>query len=102
MIKAGAAGAFLHGCVTWTPHKTPYTQLHTAQHTLLRHCLGWYRRNRTDHILSYRETPARTGSEDIEATVRSRRLHCAAFAARMSFGRISKHFMFGQLVVAKG
>ena len=58
MVKAEAVEALLYGCVTWTMHNAHYTLLRTVHHALLRRCLGWHKRNRTDHVLSYRETLA--------------------------------------------
>ncbi|CAM9292749.1 unnamed protein product, partial [Sphacelaria rigidula] len=102
MIKAEAVEALLNGCVTWTPLNRRYNLLRTAHHWLLRRCLGWHKRNRTDHVLSYREIPARTGCESIEATVRKRRLNFAGFVTRVPPGRIPKHTMFGEIVAVKG
>ncbi|CAN0074114.1 unnamed protein product [Sphacelaria rigidula] len=102
MIKAEAVEALLYGCVTWTPLNGHYSTLRTAHHALLRRCLGWHKRNRTDHLLSYRETLARTGCESIETTVRKRRLHIVGFVTCISPGRIPKHVMFGEIIAVKG
>ena len=102
MVKAEAVEALLYGCVTWTMHNAHYNLLRTAHHALLRRCLGWHKRNRTDHVLSYRETLAQTGCESIETTVRKRRLHFAGFVTRMSSRRIPKQVMFGELIAGVG
>ncbi|CAM9684139.1 unnamed protein product, partial [Sphacelaria rigidula] len=102
MIKAEAVEALLYRCVTWTPLSGHYSILRTAHRALLRRCLGWHKRNRADHVLSYRETLARRGCESTETTVRKRRLHFAGFVTRMSPERIPKHVMFGKIIVVKG
>ncbi|CAM9683789.1 unnamed protein product, partial [Sphacelaria rigidula] len=79
-----------------------YNISRTAHHALLRRCLGWHKHNRTDHVLSYRETLAGIGCGSIETTVRKRRLHFADFVTRMSPRRIPKHVMFGEIVATKG
>ena len=92
MVKAEAVEALLYGCVTWTMHNAHYNLLRTAHHALLRRCLGWHKRNRTDHVLSYRETLAKTGCESVETTVRKRALHFAGFVTRISSRRIPNMF----------
>ncbi|CAM9622122.1 unnamed protein product, partial [Sphacelaria rigidula] len=92
----------LYGYVTWTPLIAHYNLLRTVHRALLRPCLGWHTRNHTDHVLSYRETLARTGCESIETTVRKRRRHFAGFVTRMSPGLIPKHIIFGEIIAVKG
>ncbi|CAM9780785.1 unnamed protein product, partial [Sphacelaria rigidula] len=87
---------------TWTPLNAHYNLLRTAHHALLRRCFGWHERNCTDHVLSYRETLARTGCESIETAVRKSRIHFADFVTRTSPGRIPKHVMFGEIIAVKG
>ncbi|CAN0028409.1 unnamed protein product, partial [Sphacelaria rigidula] len=86
----------LYGCVTWTLHNAHCDLLRTTYHALLRRCLGWHKRNRTDHTL------ARAGSESIGTTLRKGRLHFAGFVTRISPGRIPKHAMFGEIMAVKG
>ena len=46
-------------------------------------CLGWRKRKRDEHTLSYADALAKTDSDSIEATVRKRRILFAGLVARM-------------------
>ena len=100
MVKAEAVEALLYGCVTRTVHSAHHTLLRSVHHALLRRCLGWHKRNRTDRVPSYRETLAKTGCESVETTVRKRTLHFAGFVTHISSRRIPN--TFGELIAGKG
>ena len=51
MLKAEVE-TLLYGCVTWTLGQEHFAQLRTAHHNLLR-IIGFQRRQRTDHLMSY-------------------------------------------------
>ena len=65
-------------------------------------CLGWRKRKRDDHTLSYADARAKTASESIEAMVRKRRVLFAGFVARMGEERLPQKVMFGEFVGGKG
>ena len=58
--------------------------------------------NRTDHPTSYLDTLMETGSESIEATLRSKRTLLAGFVLRMEDTRLSNCVMFGEFVGSAG
>ena len=68
---------------------------------LLRY-LGWRKRKREDHILSYANALLRADSESVETTVRRRRILFAGFAARMGEERLPRRVMFGEMLGGKG
>ena len=88
----------LHGCVTWSPRACHYDTLCRAHHSFLTRCIGWRKRTRTDHPISYLETLVETGSESIEAIMRKRRILFVGSVARMKDTRLPKCVMFGELV----
>ena len=55
-----------------------------------------------DHPISYLDALIRTGSENIEATLRKRRILFAGFVARMEDTRLPKCVMLGELVGGAG
>ena len=65
---------------------------------MLLRCLGWRKRKRDDHALSYADALAKTASEGTEAIVRKRRILFAGFVARMGEERLPQRVMFGELV----
>ena len=52
-MKAEVLETLLYGCVTWSPSKADYDKLRKGHHQMLLRCLGWRKRKREDHILSY-------------------------------------------------
>ena len=69
---------------------------------MLLRCLGWLKRKRNDHTLSYADALAKTASETMDAIVRKRRILFAGFVARMGEERLPQRVMFGELVGGKG
>ena len=53
-------------------------------------------------MLSYADALAKTGCENVETTVRKRRILFAGFVARMGNERLPKRVMFGELEGGKG
>ena len=92
----------LYGCVTWNLCACHYDTLRRAHHSFLTRYIGWRKRNRTDHPISYLDTLMKTGSESIEATLRKRRILFAGFVARMEDTRLPKCVMFGEFVGGAG
>ena len=76
------------------PAREPYDTLRRAHHSFLTRCIGWRKRTRTDHPISYLETVVKTGSESIEATLRKRQILFAGAVARMDDTRLPKCVMF--------
>ena len=98
MLKAEVLEAMLYGCVTWSPRAYHYDRLHRAHHSFLTRCIGWQKRTRTDHLISYLEALVKTRSESIKATLRKRRILFAGAVARTDDTRLPKCVMFGELV----
>ena len=102
LLKAEVVETLLYGCMTWSPNKPDYDRLRRVHHSMLLRCLGWWKRKRDDHTLSYADALAKTASESLQAIVRKRRILFAGFAARMGEERLSQRVAFGELVGGKG
>ena len=89
LLKAKVVETLLYGCMTWSPNKPDYDRLRRVHHSMLLRCLGWRKRDRDDHTLSYADALAKTASESIEAIVRKRRILFAGFVTRMGEERLS-------------
>ena len=101
MLRAEVLEIMLYSCVTWSPRACHYDTLRRAHHRFLTRCIGWRKRNRADHTISYLATLIKTGSESTEATLRRRRILFAGFVARMGDTRLPC-VMFGKLVGGAG
>ena len=101
MLKAEVLETLLHGCVTWSSSKADNDRLRKAHHQMLLRFLGWRKRKREDHILSYANALLRTDSESVEATVRRRTILFAGFVARMGEERLPRRVMFGEMFGVK-
>ena len=102
MLKAEVLETMLYGYATWSPCACHYNTLRRAYHRFLIRCIGWRKHNCADHPISYLDTLVKTGSESIEATLRSRRILFAGFVARMANTRLPKCVMFGEMVGGAG
>ena len=98
LLNAEVVETLLYGCMTWSPNKPDYDRLRRVHHFMLLRCLGWRKRKRDDHTLSYADALAKTASESIEAIVRKRRILFAGFVARMGEERLPLRVMLGELV----
>ena len=74
LLKAEVIETVLYRCMTWSPNKPNCDRLRRVHHSMLLRCLGWRKRKRDDHTLSYSDVLAKTASESIEAIVRKRRV----------------------------
>ena len=92
----------LYGLVTWSPHACHYDTLRRAHHRFLTRCVGGQKHKRADHPIFYLDTTVKTGSENIEATLRRRRILFAGFVARMEDTRLPKCVMFVETVGGAG
>ena len=99
LLKAEVVEMPLYGCMTWSLSESDYDRLRRVHHLL--RCLGWRKRKRDDHTLSYADALADTASESIEAIVRKRRILFSGFVARMGEERLPQRVMFGELVGGK-
>ena len=62
MLKAEVIEAMLYGCVTRSPRACHYDMLRRDHHSSPTRCIGWLKRTRTDHPISYLKTLVKTGS----------------------------------------
>ena len=53
MLKAEVMEILLYGCVRWTLVKEHFAELRTAHHRFLLRIIGFQRRQRTNHLVSY-------------------------------------------------
>ena len=53
LAKAEVVETLLYGCVTWTLGKEHVAELRTAHHRFLLRIIGFQRRQRIDHLMSY-------------------------------------------------
>ena len=74
MVRSEVVEALLYGCTTWTPLKGHYAKLRTTHHRMFLRALGSWCKSPNMRILSYEEALQRTECENIEITVRTRRL----------------------------
>ena len=65
LLKAEVIETLLYGCITWSPSKPDYDRLRRVHQPMLLRCLGWRKRKRADHTLSYANALAKTTSESI-------------------------------------
>ena len=98
LLKAEVVETLYYGCMTWSPNKPDYGRLRRVHYSMPLRCLGWRKRKRDDHTISYADALAKTASESIKAIVRKRRILFAGFVARMGEERLPQRVMFGELV----
>ena len=82
MLKAEVMENLLYGCVTWTFGKEHFAQPRTAHHMFLLRIIGFQRRQRTDHLMSYAKALKKAQCESVETTIRKRRLLFAGAVQR--------------------
>ena len=102
LLDAVVIETLLYGCMMWSPNKPDYDRLRRVHHSMVLRCLGWRKRERDDHTLSYADALAKTASESIEAIVRKQRILFAAFVTRTGGERQPQRVVFGELVGGKG
>ena len=98
MLRAEVLKTMLYGCVAWSPHACHYDTLRRAHYRFLTRRIGWRKHNRAAHPISCLGTLIKTGSESIEATLRTRWILFAGFVARMEDTRLPKYVMCGEMV----
>ena len=83
--------------MTWTLGQEHYAKLRTVHHQLLLRTIGFSRRQRSDHVLSYSKALKQTQCDSVETVVRKRRLLFAGAVAKKHNGRLPRRVMFGAL-----
>ena len=82
MLKAEVLETLLYGWMTWTLGREHYAKLWTVHHQPLLRTIGFSRRQRSDHVLSYPKALKKTQCESVETIVRNWRLLFAGTVAR--------------------
>ena len=77
-LKVEVMETLLYGCVTWTLGKEHFAELRAAHHRFLLRIIGFQRRQRTDHLMSYAKALNKAQCESVETTIRKRRLLAGA------------------------
>ena len=72
MLTPEVMETLLYGCVTWTLGKEHFAELRTAHHRFLLRIIGFQRRQRTDHLMSYAKALKKAQCES-ETTIGKRR-----------------------------
>ena len=101
MLKGGVLETLLNGCMTWTLGQEHYAKLRTVHHQLLLGTIGFSRRQRSDHVLSYSKALKQTHCGNVETVVRKRRLLFAGAVAKEHNGRLPSRVVFGALSVGR-
>ena len=96
MLKAEVMETMLYGYVKWSPTVSHLAILRTA-HTDCSSAESDGRGKYRDgyHIRSYEDALAKTGCENVETTVRKRRILLAGFVARMDNEMLPKYWCLG-------
>ena len=97
MLKAEVMEILLYGCVMWTLGKAHFAELRTAHHRFLPRIIGFQRRQRTDHLMSYAKVFKKAQCESVEITIRRWRILFAEGVQRTHNGRLSHRVMFGAM-----
>ena len=97
LLKTEVMGTLLYGCVTWALGLEHFAKLRTAHHNLLPRIIGFQRRQRTDHRMSYAKALKKAQCESVETTTRKRRLLFAGAIQRMTNERLTHRVVFGTM-----
>ena len=97
MLTAEVMETLLYGCVTWTLGKEQFAELRTAHHGFLLRIIGFQRRQRTNHLMSYAKALKRAQRESVETTIRKRRLLFAGAVQRTHKKRLTRRVIFGTM-----
>ena len=71
-----------------------FAELRTAHHRFLLQIVGFQRRQRTDHLMSYAKALKKAQRESVETTIRKRRLLFAGAVQRTHNERLTRRVMF--------
>ena len=97
LLKTEVMATLLYVCVTWTPGPEHFAKLRTAHRNLLPRIIGFQRRQRTDHGMSYAKVLKKAQCESIGTTTRKRRLLFAGAVQRTTSERLLHRDMFGTM-----
>ena len=97
LLKIEVMETLLYGCVTWTLGQEHFAELRTAHHNLLLRIIGFQRRQRTDHRVSYAKVLKKAQCESAETTIRKRRPPFAEAVQRTTNERLTHRVMFGTM-----
>ena len=87
----------LYRCVTWALGLEHFENLRTARHNILLRTIGFQRRHRTDHSMSYTKALKKAQYDSLETTIRKRR-HLFAVAVHGTTNERPTHrVMFGTI-----
>ena len=75
----------------------PQIELRTAHHRFLLRIIGFQRRQRTDHLMSYTNVLNKAQCESVETTIRERRLLFGRGVQRTNNERLTRRMMFGTM-----
>ena len=90
-------GTLLYGCITWTLGQEHFAELRTVHHRFRLRIIGFPRRQRTDHPMSYAKTLKKAQCESVETTILKRRLLFAGAVQRTHNERLTRPVMFGTM-----
>ena len=74
-----------------------FTSIALAPHNLLLRIIGFRRRQRTDHLMSYAKALKKAQCESVETTIRKQRLLFAGAVQRTTNERLTHRVVFGTL-----
>ena len=84
-------------CVTWTLGQKHFAELRTAHHNLLLRTIGFQRRQRTGHLMSYAKALKKAQCESVETTIRKLRLLFAGAVQWTTNERLPHRVTFGTM-----
>ena len=98
LLKTEVMETLLYGYVTWALGVEQIAILRTAHHNLLLRIIGFQRRQRTDHRMSYGKALKKAQCERVETTIRKRRLLLfAGSVQRTTSERLTYRVVFGTM-----
>ena len=97
LLKTEVMETLLYGCVTWVLGLGHFAKLRTANHNVLLRSIGFQRRQRTDHRMSYAKAPKKAQCESVETTFHKRRLLFAGAVQRTTNEQLAHRVMFGTM-----
>ena len=97
MPKSEAMEMLLYGCVTRTLGVEHFAVLHCAHRKVLLRTIGFHRRRRTDHPMSYAKALKKAKCESIQTTIRKRRLLFVGVIQRAKPERLTRRVICGTM-----
>ena len=94
MVKAEVMETLLYGCVTWTLGKDHFAELRSTHPKFSLRIIGFQRQQLTDYLMSYAKASKKAQCENVETTIRERRLLFAGAVKRTHNERLIRRVMF--------